>query len=40
MIGDQVNLEELEESNRWRALQETRAEGGVPVVPAMPVRIP
>lgn len=27
MIDDQVNLEELEESKRWRALQETRAEG-------------
>lgn len=40
MIDDQVNLEELEESKRWRALQETRAEGGVPVVPAVRVRIP
>jgi hypothetical protein len=40
MIDDQVNLEELEESKRWRALRETRADGGVPVVPTVPVRIP
>lgn len=39
-IDDQVNLEELEESKRWRALQETRAEGDMPVVPPVSVRLP
>lgn len=33
MIDDQVNREELEESKKRRAAQETTAEGSTPVVP-------